>query len=204
MRLSGSGRMYRQPSEMSGICSPGLKQSLKSFFADITSGLLRNVAGSVLGPLLGRVPSFGGGVGGMFTGGFAGGPGAGGMIGGSIRVVVALAVVAQAVSSGRVQLGIFANGQFARGLNGGILGNLGASLRSTFSNPFAAGAFGAGIGSMLGGQSTACNILGAAGGGSCQCGHRRTSYRFDGPAIPLVPWLQSGFRCSFVDLAGQG
>jgi hypothetical protein len=144
-----------------------LKSAIKSFFADITGGILRNVAGSVLGPLIGRAPSFGGagmggGGGGFFTGGFAGGPGAASTFGGAGGIIQQFFGGGGGTVGGGGSRWIGSNVPTRAGkIN--FLGGITSSLRSAFSG-INGPLFGAGIGSMLGGQSVAGNILGSAGG----------------------------------------
>jgi hypothetical protein len=136
----------------------GLRDAIKSFFADITGGVLRNVAGSVLGPLLGRVPQFGTAGGGFFTGGFAGGPGAG-----SYFQQSAIQQIFSSGAGGSVGGGWVSSNVPTRAGRVGFFPGIIGSLKSAFSG--AGGPlFGAGIGSMFGGQSVAGNILGSAGG----------------------------------------
>jgi hypothetical protein len=99
----------------------GLRDAIKAFFQDITSSVLRNIAGAALSPLM--AVGGGGGVG-------------GGWIGSSVPT---------------------------RAGNVGFFSGLLSNIKGAFSG--AGGPlFGAGIGSMLGGQSVAGNILGSAGG----------------------------------------
>lgn len=155
----------------------GLKDAIKSFFGDITAGVLRNVVGAALSPLLaaGRISrgndlqSFGN-PGNFLTGGFAGGNpamqiltggGGWGNVGQTFSQTAAMRANTSSVISETAKW--FGSSVPARAGNVGFFSGLGNSLKSAFSGANGP-LFGAGIGSMFGGQSVAGNILGSAGG----------------------------------------
>jgi hypothetical protein len=141
----------------------GLKSAIKSFFQDITGNVLRNVAGAALSPLM----AIGGGArggGSFFTGGFAGGPGAGSYIQQSQMSSIINSVMGGG-SVGSAGGGWIGSSVPTTAGKVGILGGIKSSLGNIFGgNSIAAPLLGGMFGSMLGGQSRAGNVLGAAGG----------------------------------------
>jgi hypothetical protein len=156
----------------------GLKQAVLSFFNDLLGQSLQNLVRNTLGGLFG---SLGGSLGGIFGGGnifrtpstfgnfaqaFAGAAGGGisapPSITGAQRVEAALdEFFGPAVSR---SAGSIATGGTSSAFSGFSLSGLGSSLLGTA--PF----LGAGLGSAIGGQSTAGRILGAIGGGAVGLG----------------------------------
>jgi hypothetical protein len=154
----------------------GLASAIKSFFNDVAGSVLRNAAGSLLGPLFGGLGNLGGGSNGasIFTGGFSGGGGAASVLGAAAGGVGSL-------FSGSGNLATFSGAASSRVQQQQLIGDVAkwigpsvpmtagkvsilGGLKQAFSNKLSTGILGGTLGMQLGGQSILGNALGGVGG----------------------------------------